>query len=89
MAFTYIGAKYNVSGSLRETLYSGCAANSGDTFVVGLNTVKQVICDPPTTATDLTVAIANSTPIPGQCTLTFTNAAGAAFTGLNITVRGT
>lgn len=89
MAFTYTAAKYNVSGSLRETIYAGCAANSGDSLIVGMNTVKQVVCDPPTTATALTVAIANSTPIPGQCTLTFTNAAGAAFTGLNVRVTGT
>ena len=89
MAFTYTAAKYNVSGSLRETIYSGCAANSGDTFVVGMNTVKQVVCDPPTTATNLTVAIANSTPGPGRCTLTFTNAGGAAFAALRIRVTGT
>jgi hypothetical protein len=89
MAFTYTAAKYNVAGSMRETYYSGCAANSGDTFVVGMNTVKKVTCDPPTTATDLTVTIANATPIPGQCTLTFTNTGGAAFTGLNVLVAGT
>jgi hypothetical protein len=87
MAFTYTAAKYNVAGSLRETIYSGCGASSGDTFVVGMNTVKQVDCDPTSTTTNLTVAIANSTPIPGQCTLTFT--AAAPFTGLNIKVIGT
>ena len=89
MAFTYTGVKYNVTGSLRQSIYAGCAGNSGDTFVVGLNSVKQVVADPPTTATDLTYTIANSTPIPGQCTITFTNAAGAAFTVLNISVIGT
>lgn len=87
MAFTYTSAKYNVAGSLRQTIYSGCGAGSGDTFVVGMNTVKQVICDSPSTTTDITVAIANSTPIPGQCTLTFT--AGAPFTGVNVQVLGT
>lgn len=87
MAFTYTNASYNVSGKYRENFYSGCGGSNGDTFVVGMNSVKQVVSDPPTTGTDLTWSVANSTPSPGFCTLTI--GAGAPFTGLNVRVTGT
>jgi hypothetical protein len=88
MAFTNTGHYYNVSGSVRDNYYTGCAFNSGDTLVVGMNAILKVNIDAPGTTGDVTYTSANSTPAPGQCTITLTTPGASPVTGLNIQVLG-
>lgn len=79
---------FNVIGRYRQNMYTGVTCSSGDTFVVGMNEVRQIITDPPTTSTDLVWAIANATPGPGQCTLTVTASAPVTAPGINMQIIG-
>jgi hypothetical protein len=72
--------RYNVSGSFKDQFYN-ITGNSGDTLLVGLISVRQVIVDP-NIITGYTVTAQPN----GQSLLTFT--ASGPFTGVNVQVIG-
>lgn len=72
---------YNVIGKLRQQLYSFTGVN-GDTFVVGLNTIKKISFD------RSTVLSMTAAPGPGQGQNTITIASSGAYTTITTEVLG-
>jgi hypothetical protein len=79
-AVTITRRKFNVAGSMRDNFYSVTGA-SGDTLVVGMNTVRRVDLNAPLTGYTLAAG-----PIPASTLITFT--ASGAFTAADIEVIG-
>lgn len=82
-AVTVNSVKYNVAGSMRDQFYS-ITGSSGDTLVIGLNTVNMVEVQNGNPITSIAVAPG---PFPGSSQLTFTSS--GAFGPAKIEVKGT
>jgi hypothetical protein len=80
-----VNPKYNVDGSLREQFYTISGA-SGDTLTVGLNAVRSVSPDLPSTITAYAVTPKLAGTLVIGSIITFT--ASGAFSNLNVTVKG-